>query len=173
MDTSQVQAAISQDFRPAADDVVMLENPTKKARIIPLRLALLEPGPGPAGVSYIFGATSRRLKHINVVWKSDGTPPDDIRNKIAAVGVQMANSFQSLAWKPGTTTSGEADGGKGVVLFAGIDPGTAAVDVRVSGVATNGLGGVAAKPEGVAQLLVSYIADINKPGVYAIKPKDF
>jgi hypothetical protein len=173
MDASQVQAAIAQDFKPAADAVVVLENPTEKTRIILLRLALLEPGPGPASVSYIFGATSKRLMHINVVWKSDGTPPDDFRNKTAAAGVQMASYFQSLAWKPGSTTSGVADGGKGVVLFAGIDPGNAAVEVRVSGVATNGLDGVAAKPEGAAQLLVSYIADINKPDVYSIKPKDF
>lgn len=173
MDATQVQAAIALDFKPTADAVVVLENPTEKTQIILLRLAQLEPGPGPASVSYILGATSKRLMHINVVWKSDGTPPDEFRNKVAAAGVQLANYFSSLAWKPGTTTSGVADGGKGVVLFAGVDPSSAGVEVRVSGVATNGLDGVAAKPEGVAQLLLSYVADIKKPDIAAIKPGAF
>lgn len=173
MDAPQVQAAIAHDFKPAPDAISVLENPTERTQVIVLRLAALEPGPGPASVSYILGATSKRLIHVNVVWKTDGTPPDDTRNKMAAAGVMLANYFRNLAWKPGTTTSGVADGGKGVVLFAGVDPKQAAVEVRVSGVATTAIEGVAAQPEGAAQLLLSYISDIQKPDVAVIKAGTF
>jgi len=173
MDAAQVQAAIANDFKPAPDAVSVLENPTERTQVILLRLAALEPGPGPASVSYILGATSKRLIHVNVVWKTDGTPPDDTRNKMAAAGVMLANYFRNLAWKPGSTTSGVAEGGRGVVLFAGLDPKNAAVEVRVSGVATTAIEGVAAKPEGAAQLLLSYISDIQKPDVAVIKAGTF
>jgi hypothetical protein len=173
MDASQVQAAIANDFKPAPDAVSVLENPTERTQVILLRLAALEPGPGPASVSYILGATTKRLIHVNVVWKTDDTPADDTRNKVAAAGVMLSNYFRNLAWKQGTTTSGVADGGRGVVLFAGVDPKNAAVEVRVSGVATNGVEGVAAKPEGAAQLLLSYISDIQKPDVAIIKAGTF
>ena len=173
MDATQVHAAIAQDFKPATDTVTVLENPTEKTQIILLRLAKLEPGPGPASISYILGTTSNRLMHINVVWKTDATPSEETRNKVAAAGVQLANYFRSLAWKPGASTSGTADGGKGIVLFAGVDSNNAGIEVRVSGVATNGIDGVAANPTGAAQLVLSYIANVTKPDIAAIKPGSF
>jgi hypothetical protein len=173
MDATQVHAAIVQDFKPATDAVAVLENPTEKTQIILLRLAKLEPGPGPASVSYILGATSKRLMHINVVWKTDAIPSDEARNKVAAAGVELANYFRNLPWKPGASALGVADGHKGVVLFAGVDPNNAAIELRVSGVTTNGIDGVAAQPTGAAQLVLSYIADATKPDIATIKPGTF
>ncbi len=173
MDAAQVQSAIAQDFNPASDSMSMLKNPAENTQVLVLRVAELEPGPGPASISYIFGAKSKRLMHVNVVWKTDETPSDEARNKIAAAGLQLTSYFQDLSWKPGASASGLPNGVNGVVLFAGLDPTNAGVEVRVSGVATSGAESVASKPEGAAQLVLSYVADIKNPDIAAIKPGAF
>jgi hypothetical protein len=173
MDEAQVRSAIAQDFEPVSDNLSMLKNPAENTELLLLRVAELEPGPGPASVSYIFGAKSRRLMHINVVWKTDETPSDEARNKIAAAGMQLTNYFRDLSWKPGASASGLPNGGNGLVLFAGLDPSNAGVEVRVSGVTTSGAESVASKPEGPAQLVLSYVADIKNPDIAVIKPGAF
>lgn len=173
MDAAQVRSAIAQDFKPLPDSMSMLENPAENTQVLLLRVAELEPGPGPASVSYIFGAKSRRLMHVNIVWKTDGTPSDEARNKIAAAGIQLTNYFQSLSWKPGASASGVPDGSNGVILFVGSDSTNAGVEMRVSGVATYGSKNVSSKPEGAAQLVLSYVADFKNPDIAAIKPGAF
>ena len=173
MDAAQVRSAIAQDFKPLPDSMSMVKNPAENTQVLVLRVAELEPGPGPVSISYIFGAKSNRLMHVNVVWKTDGTPSDEARNKIAAAGMQLTNYFQNLSWKPGASASGLPDGGNGLILFAGLDPNNAGVEVRVSGVATSGGQSVASKPEGAAQLVLSYVADIKNPDIATIKSGAF
>ena len=173
MDAAQVRSAIAKDFKPVPDSMSMLKNPAENTQVLVLRVAELEPGPGPASISYIFGAKSNRLMHVNVVWKTGETPSNEARNKIAAAGMQLTNYFQSLSWKPGASALGLPNGANGVVLFVGSDPNNAGVEVRVSGVATYGAGSVATKPEGAAQLILSYVADIKNPDIATIKPGAF
>ena len=127
MDAAQVRSAIARDFKPLPDSISMLKNPAENTQVLVLRVAELEPGPGPASISYIFGAKSNRLMHVNVVWKTDGTPSDEARNKIAAAGMQLTNYLKDLSWKPGASASGLPDGVSGVVLFVGSDANNAAV----------------------------------------------
>lgn len=173
MDEAQVRSAIAQDFKSAADGMSMLKNPAENTEVLLLRVAELEPGPGPASISYIFGAKSRRLMHVNVVWKTGETPSDEARNKIAAAGMQLTNYFLGLSWKPGASASGLPDGSNGLILFAGLDPNNAGVEVRVSGVATYDAEKVSSKAEGAAQLVLSYVADIKNPDIATIKPGAF
>lgn len=173
MDEAQVRSAIAQDFKPVSDSMSMLKNPAENTQVLVLRVAELEPGPGPVSISYIFGAKSKRLMHVNVVWKTDDTPSDEARNKIAAAGMQLTNYFRDLSWKPGASASGLPNGGNGLVLFVGLDPNNAGVEVRVSGVSTYGAKSVASKPEGAAQLVLSYVADIKNPDIAVIKSGAF
>lgn len=173
MDAAQVQLAIAQDFKPVPGSIIMLKNPAENTEVLLLRVAELEPGPNTASISYIFGAQSKRLIHVNVVWKTGETPSDEARNKIAAAGMQLTNYFQSLSWKPGASASGLPNGVNSLILFVGSDTNNAGVEVRVSGVATYGTESVATKPEGAAQLVLSYVADIKNPDIAAIKPGAF
>ena len=173
MDAAQVRSAIAQDFKPVPDSMRMLSNPAENTEILVMRVAKLEPGPGPASISYIFGAKSKRLMHVNVVWQTEEKPSDEARNQIAAASLQLANYFRELSWMPGASASGLPNGGNGVVLFVGSDPNNAGVEVRVSGVATYGAGSASVKPEGAAQLVLSYVADIKNPDIAAIKPGAF
>ncbi len=173
MDEAQDRSAIAQDIKPVADSLRLLKNPAENTQLLLLRVAELEPGPGPASVSYIFGATSKRLIHVNIVWKTDETPSDEERNKIGAAGMQLTNYFRELPWQPGASAWGLPDGANGLVLFAGFDATNAGVEVRVSGVATYGTEIVASKPEGPAQLVLSYVADIKNPDIAVIKSGAF
>lgn len=170
MDAAQVRSAIAQDFKPMPDSMRMVSNPAENTQMLLVRVAKLEPGPGPANISYIFGAKSKRLMHVNVVWQTEAKPSDEARNQIAAASLQLTNYFRELSWMPGASASGLPNGGNGVILFVGSDPNSAGVEVQVTGVATYGVESVPTKPEGAARLVLSYAADIKNPDIAAIKP---
>ena len=168
MDVAQVRSAIAQDFKPVPDSMRMVSNPAENTQMLLMRVAKLEPGPGPASISYIFGAKSKRLMHVNVVWETEEKPSDEARNQIAAASMQLTNYFRELSWKSGASASGLPNGSNSLVLFVGSDPNNAGVELRVTGVATYGVENVATKPEGAAQLVLSYAADIKNPDIAAI-----
>jgi len=173
MTAEQVHAAIQRDFKPAADAVKEFDNEVEKTRVLIVALPALEPGPGPASVSYILGASSRTLMHINVLWSSPDKPTDDERAKIAAAGLQLTNYFRQQAWKPNGVTSGVPSGPNGLLLFAGIDPQNAIVELRLTGVSVGGAS-APAPLTGPARLRLAYAATIGKQDVAApVKPGSF
>jgi len=123
-----------------------------------VRLAALEPGPGAATVSYILGAVSHRLTHVNVVWSTGDTPDEALRQRMVDAGGRLARYFQQLGWRPGTTTSRLAPDGSYAVLFAGVDAQDAALELKISGVTTQRRGQAAVTPKGPAVLRVAYYA---------------
>ena len=62
----------------------------------------LPPGPGEATVSYLFGATSHTLMHVNVIWATAPAPTASDRAAIAAAGLQLSNYFRTQPWDPKT-----------------------------------------------------------------------
>lgn len=164
MTAEQVRAAIQRDFKPAASEVQEFDNEVEKTRVVVVALPALEPGPGPASVSYILGASSRKLMHINVLWSSPEQPSNEDRAKISAAGLQLSNYFRRQAWKPEGTTTAVPSGPNALVLFAGIDPKNAIVEVRLSGIA---VAGTASVPSGPARLRLAYAATIGPQDVAA------
>lgn len=172
MTAEQVRAAIHRDFKPTAAEVQEFDNEVEKTRVVVVALPALEPGPGPASVSYILGASSRKLMHVNVLWSSSEQPSNDERAKISAAGLQLTQYFRQQAWKPDAATTAVPSGPNALVLFAGIDPKNAMVEVRLSGVAIAGAS--APPPSGPARLRVAYAATIGKQDVAApVKPGSF
>ncbi|OWQ93171.1 hypothetical protein CDN99_01335 [Roseateles aquatilis] len=165
MTADQVRAAIQHDFKVGPDAVREFDNDVEKTRVVVVALPALEPGPGPASVSYILGATSRKLMHVNVMWSSPDQPSNDERAKIAAAGLQLTHYFRQQTWKPDGVTTAVPSGPNGLVLFAGIDPNNALVEVRLTGVAITGASAPA--PTGPARLRVAYAATIGKQDVAA------
>ncbi|MCD2511830.1 hypothetical protein [Comamonas endophytica] len=162
MSLSQVKQAIAQDFKAGADALSEVDNPAEGTRIVLLRLAALEPGPGPAIVSYIFNQSTQQLRHINVVWQSGPAPSEAQRNQYAVAGVQLTRYFRELGWKPEGSVAAVANGPGSILLFAGIDPKDAMVEVVASGIplSPGPNGQPAAVPSGPAQLRVSYAATV-------------
>lgn len=174
MTEAEVRQVVERDFKDAAGDLQAVDNAVEQTRSLALPLPSLEPVGMPASVTYIFGAKTRQLIHVNVLWTSATDAGDAERNRIAAGGVQLADYFGKLAWKPQGTLSGVPFGANGVVVFAGVDPNNAMVEVRLSGVALSGKNGVTPPPPGPTQLRVAYAATISRPDVApAVKKGDF
>jgi len=163
MDEAQVKAAIAADFKPAGGALQAFDNPVEKTHAIALHLASLAPAPGAADITYIFGATSHRLMHVNVVWSTGPAPTSTERLEMATAGTELAGYFRDLGWRRGATTSSAAADGSYAVLFAGIDPADAGVELRLSGVEIRRANQAPTVPTGPAVLHVAYYANVGKP----------
>lgn len=173
MTIDEVEAAIEQDFGLTDEDVTLLENPVEATRILVATVPQMAPGPGEAQLFYIFGATSGRLMHVNVVWGTSDTPTEDERNHIAVAGMQLARYFSDLNWKPDGALVGVSAGPSEVMLFIGVDPMDAGVEVFVSGVPMTDSLGQEIVPDGPAILRISYSARYGQPDVVSVEPGDF
>ena len=67
--------------------------------------------------------------------------------------------------QPGGSVSNQREGPNAVLLFAGVDPRDAAVEVHLSGIYLTGTNGVSAPPSGPAMLRVAYVRDLRQPDV--------
>lgn len=158
MSEAEVRAAIARDFPAQAAHVQHTDFPTGGVRALVLPLPALEPGPGPAGVTYLFGAGERKLMQVNLLWTTGAKPADAERSRLLTAGVQLTEYFRVMAWRPKAATMGVPLGANGLVLFSGIDPKDAMVEVSVTGVAIRGKDGASVAPEGPAKLRVAYLA---------------
>lgn len=178
MSLPQVKQAIAQDFKAGPAALSEVDNPAEGTRVVLLRLDALEPGPGPAIVSYIFNQSTQQLRHVNVVWQSGPAPSEAERNRYAVAGVQLTRYFRELGWKPEGSVAAVANGPGSILLFAGIDPKDAMVEVVASGIPLSAgpNGQPAAAPSGPAQLRVSYASTVPARAAIpaaAVKPGAF
>ena len=103
--------------------------------VVVVDLPALDPGPGTAAVTYLFGAASKRLMHVNVAWTSAPTATEAERNRYTGAGLQLAKYFQGLPWKVDGTTANRPQGPNGLLLFAGLDRKNSAVELHLDGIA--------------------------------------
>lgn len=156
MDEQQVRAAVAVDFKEQAK-LLQQANVPGGARVLVLPLAQLAPGPGPAGVTYIFDSSSGKLAQVNLLWTAEAKE----RGQLAAAGTQLADSFRALKWRPDAATMGVPIGQQGVALFSGIDAHMARVEVSLMGVPVRGPVGEIAAANGPGKLRVAYVAGKN------------
>lgn len=121
MSAEQVIAAIKADFPSEADQIVRSSNDVDGTTAIAVRLEQLDPSPGTPTVTYVFGATTKRLMHINVVWASSPEPTDRERAALATAGMQLVNYFRGFTWPRGSKADGVRAGPNTLILFAGAD----------------------------------------------------
>jgi hypothetical protein len=174
MTDEQVKAAIAQDFHLSAGQVRTETNPMQRTTALIIKTAL-PPGPGEATVSYILGASSHRLVHVNVLWASGPTPSATDRGAIAAAGLQLINYFRGQPW--GDKTPAKAGVSQsGALVFEAIDARGGSVQVEAAGIPiSRKVDGKdeATSPTGPAVLRVSYAQDAAHPDVFSIKPGAF
>ena len=176
MDEAEVRAAIARDLGVAADKIHTETNPMQRTTALTVQTAL-PPGPGEATVSYIFGAATHRLIHVNVVWATTATPTTADRGAIAAAGLQLANYFRTQPWDPKTPVrAGLVGNGAGLLMFDATDPKGGSVSVEADNIPlSQQVNGKTQSndPKGAAVLHVSYAQDAAHPDVFAIKPGAF
>jgi hypothetical protein len=155
MTPEQVMASVKRDFPASADAAEQIKADTGALRAIAIRVAVMEPGPGPATVTYIFD-DKLVLSHVNVVWMTGPAPTPSERAQIADGGVRLTAYFTKLSWPAGRTTSVAAPDASYAIMFAGVDANGASVEVKASGIKIERKDGVKTEGTGSAVLRVAY-----------------
>ncbi|HEU0066944.1 MAG TPA: hypothetical protein VFQ57_06860, partial [Sphingomonas sp.] len=169
MTQAQVRTAIAADFAGAT--IAQVANPTEGTAALQIDLPQFVPGPGAARVTYIFGATTRTLTHVNVVWLLDGEPDQAGRESLLKAAVALAQYFRELPDPPKATTAVRPTGPNSLSMFAAVDAQAAAVEVTVQGVAYEAGGVASPVPHGPALLRVSYSRNAANPDIGPARPR--
>src|SRR5262247_2151537 len=86
MTEAEVRAGVKKSFAVKDADIKTTANPTEGTTLLIVRVDSLDPGPGPATITYIFGNKSKKLIQVNVIWGEDG--PSDA-NAIIGAGTRL------------------------------------------------------------------------------------
>ena len=176
MTPAQVKIAIANDFGPTAKTQEG-SDPATGTQFILVQVEHLEPGPGPAKVGYVFGATSKTLTNVNVVWSTGAEATEPQRAAIATAGEQLVAYFQQGPVPAKASTGIAPIGSNGLMLYTAVDKKNAAVQVMIDGVSYQSNGGpkpvASPPPKGPATLRIAYALDIDKPDVKSLKPGSF
>ena len=121
MTEAEVRAALKKSFAVKDADIKTDANTTEGTTLLIVRAESLDPGPGPATITYIFGNKSKKLIQVNVVWGEDAPNNSSDANAILGAGTRLERYFQGFSWRKDTTRVGVPVGENTVVLFAGED----------------------------------------------------
>lgn len=173
MSEQEVFNAIQRDFGFGEEQIEFLHNERDSTFVMHIIVPEMEPGPGPAHVYYILGATSQTLMHVNVLWLTSTNPSDEERDQIGIAGMQLARYFMERSWRPENVQTGAMRADGEVVTFAGIDPTGAGVEVLVKGVPVSDASGQTLNPQGEAMLRVGYTQRYGRPDTISVQSGDF
>jgi hypothetical protein len=177
MTEAEVRAAVKKSFAVKDADIKTTANPTEGTTLLVVRVDSLDPGPGPATITYIFGNKSKKLIQVNVIWGEDAPNNSSDANAIVGAGTRLERYFQGFSWRKDTTRVGIPVGENTVVLFAGEDEKKGAVRLVVDGIKyqvnREGNQTTSPDPKGTPKLVINYIGDRENPDVAKIEPGKF
>lgn len=177
MTEAEVRAAITKSLGVKAADIKTSSNTTEGTALLIARVDSLDPGPGPATMTFIFGNKSKKLVQVNVVWGEDAPNNASDANAIIGAGTRLERYFQGFSWRKDTTRVGVPVGDNTVVLFAGEDEKKGAVRLVVDGIKyqvnREGNQTTSPEPKGTPKLVINYIADRDNPDIAKIEPGKF
>jgi hypothetical protein len=177
MTEREVRAAVAKSFGVKDADIKTAPNPTEGTTLLILRVDSLEPGPGPATITYIFGSKTKKLIQVNVVWGEDAPNGTSDASAIIGAGTRLERYFQNFSWRKDATRAGIPLGENTVILFAGEDDKKGAVRLVVDGIKyqmnREGNQTTSPDPKGPPKLVINYIADREDPDVAKIEPGKF
>lgn len=177
MTEAEVRAAVKKSFAVSDTDIKTSTNPTEGTSLLVVRVDSLDPGPGPATLTYIFGNKSKKLIQVNVIWGEDAPNHPTDANAIIGAGTRLERYFQGFSWRKDTTRVGVPVGENTVVLFAGEDERKGAVRLVADGIKyqlnREGNQTTSPDPKGSPKLVINYIADRDNPDIAKIEPGKF
>jgi len=177
MTEPEVRAVVKKSFAVKDADIKAAPNPVEGTTLLTVRVNSLDPGPGPATVTYIFGNKSKKLIQVNLGWGEDAQNKPADADAIIAAGARLERYFQSFSWRKDSTRVNVPAGDNTVVLFAGEDEKKGAVRVLVDGIKyqmnREGKETSSPDPKGPPKLVINYIADRENPDVAKVEPGKF
>jgi hypothetical protein len=177
MTEAEVRATVKKSFAVKDTDIKTGSNPTEGTALLIVRVDSLDPGPGPATITYIFGNKSKKLIQVNVVWGEDAPNNSSDANAIVGAGTRLERYFQGFSWRKDATRVGVPVGENTVVLFAGEDEKKGAVRLVVDGIKyqvnREGKETTSPDPKRAPKLVINYIGDRENPDIAKIEPGKF
>ncbi len=162
----EVRTAIARDF----PGILVIERfqPGEGTRVLQLTAPTLEPGPGPAVISYVFGATSRTLALVTVSWATKAAAKPADRQAIAAAALRLLDVLRA-APQPRRVIAPRVVCPGVVTLYGGLDDSGAAVELTASGIEYAAEGTAPSAAIGPAALRLSYAVNPANPDVLGVK----
>jgi hypothetical protein len=180
MTMDEVKAVIAASMPDALATARLQVDPAARTTALAVTVPTLAPGPGPAEISYVFGAAGKRLVAVHQTWTVPGNPDDAQRAALLRAATVLTSELVGYQWPGFATTRGRVTAPGELILFAGRDVHGGGVEIRVGGVALDvELPGAVrrqahrAAPAGPAHLRKSLVADIDHPDIYTIPPGAF
>jgi hypothetical protein len=168
------------------DSVATMKDDTDlltRNRSLTLVIPHLDPGPGPATMSYVFGARCECLVAVNMVWLITGTASPAQQAELVTAASQLAAGLVGHQWPAFSSVRGHVLDNNALVVFSGKDDGGGGVEIRLDGVALDvEPRATDAAPQrtqhrvpqpGPAQLRMSLVANADHPDVYRIPDNAF
>ena len=179
MDEAAVRKAIVADLKVKPEAIRNEENQVQRTLALVVEVPALEPGPGKALVSYVFGHRSKKLSQINVLWGIAAKDVDPNHGRdVAQAAAQLADYFRGFAWRDAGLVHDVVVPPNTLIVLRGEDRATGAVELVLGNVAfrrddaASGDSAVA-QPQGPAYLRLSYIQNRDDPDIYKIKDGQF
>ncbi|PQP02396.1 hypothetical protein C5614_04005 [Massilia phosphatilytica] len=180
MTMDEVKAVVAASWPDALATARLQFDDAARTTALAITVPVLAPGPGPAQISYVFGAGSKRLVAVHQTWTIPGNPGDVQRAALLRNATALAGELAGYQWPGFATTRGRVTAPGELILFAGRDFHGGGVEIRVGGVPLDvELPGAVRKvehraaPEGPAHLRKSLVASIEHPDIYSIPPGAF
>jgi hypothetical protein len=178
MTSAQARQAVARDF-PDAKVGIDVADPVTHATMFVVIVPHLAPGPGPMAITYMFGASTGKLFHINLDWQAEKATAAD-QAALTAAGSRMVENFLGYYWKLLSVARGIPAGPNALILFAGAGESGGNVEVLLQGVGytmktTKGETIAMPPPAAPTQALLHVaLSQSEMPAdVYAIKPGEF
>jgi hypothetical protein len=159
---AQVRRAIAADFPGLA--IAERRQPSEGTTFLQLTVPALDPGPGPAVISYVFSATSRTLALVSVSWGPPGEGTANERQATAVAALRLGNYLRAstqpkLVFAPKVVRPGS------VSLYGALDANGAGMELTATGIPYASKGDVDVPPTGVVSLRLRYMANAANPDV--------
>jgi len=173
MTEAEVKAAITAEFKIAADKLKTEPNPNERTTVLTIQVPDLIEGAGVARISYIFGYTTKKLIQVNLVW---GTPvdPQTKAEGVVAAANQLRDLFLNAGYEPSSIIANARANDGEVIVFQGQDADKHTTLLRlVSAQPPAEKDAKKEKPQPVTALFLSYILDTKTPDIFRLKKGQF
>jgi hypothetical protein len=177
MSEQEVRALVTKTLGVKPADITSNANAVEGTNVLTVRVASLDPAPGPAEIAYIFGYSSKKLIQVNVIWGDEKSKDKPDPNAMIAAGTRLERYFAGFTWRKDTTRAGIPVGDNTIVLFSGEDEKKGAVRLVVDGVKyqmqREGKETSSPDPKGPPKLIINYIVDRDNPDIAKIDKGKF
>ena len=168
MDTEQIKARLRSDFPQANPVLIDRIDAVSRSRVLTLELPALDPGPGVATISCVFGATSQRLIAVNVIWLAAGKASQTQETLWINAAAQLAKTYAAQPWPWFGTTYGTVVAPGESVVFTGLDEAGGAAEIKLQGITT-----ASGSFSGPSSLRLTLVANASQPDIYRLAADSF